>query len=74
MTGLMSFTASGWSLTGAIFSVTLAMSVPPWPSLMVYWNVRSPLKSLFGVNVSVPSGVIVKVPSGSVTDVPMLMG
>ena len=42
-TALTSLMASGTSFTGAIFKVTKALSVPPWPSVMVYSNFSSPL-------------------------------
>ena len=65
----VSSSATGASLTGATLIVTVAVSLPPLPSSIVYWIVVGPLKSAFGVKSRLPSGLIVTVPSGLVADV-----
>src|SRR5262249_12697386 len=65
----LSSTASGGTFTGVTFTVTVAVSVPPRPSEMVYENVTTPLKFGAGVNVT-PVAVKVTVPlAGWVTAV-----
>jgi len=47
-----------------------AVSVPPFPSLIVYGMTTSPVNPGFGVNVIVPSGFNVAVHHGIVTVLP----
>ena len=65
----VSFRATGGSLTGRTITSTIAVSKPPWPSLMVYDIVATPLKFGVGVKVIVPFGLITTVPSGDVARV-----
>src|SRR3954468_8673713 len=61
--GTPSFTAFGGSLTGVIVTLTVAVSVPPWPSLTVYVNVSLPYAFAFGLyEIPVPPPVIVATP------------
>ena len=57
-------TTSGWSgLSPSTSIVMVAVSIPPSPSETVYSNVTGPVTPVFGVKVSVPSGLIVTMPS-----------
>src|SRR5574343_897624 len=57
-----SFTGSGLSFVAGMFTVTVAVELPPWPSLMVYWKLAAPLKLAAGVKVTLPSGLRTAVP------------
>ena len=73
MGGFGGSTTTGGSFTGVMFIVTLALSVPPRPSDTVYWKSTTPLKSLLGVKVSVPSVLRLSTPSFRATGVPTAM-
>ncbi len=60
----------GTTTSSATVMLTVAVSVPPLPSLIVYVNVSSPLKPSLGVYVKVPSALNTKLPlAGSVLPV-----
>ena len=54
--------ATGASLTGVTWMVTVCDAESTVPSFALNWNVASPLKFAVGVNVKVPSGFTVAAP------------
>ena len=50
----ISTTVTGASLTAETATLTVAVAVPPFPSLAVYWKLATPLKLAVGVKTTLP--------------------
>ena len=50
----VSATVVGASLTAKTATLAVAVAVPPWPSLAVYWKLAAPLKFAPGVKTTLP--------------------